>query len=72
MIRGRVKDDGKSETFNKLWTTEEQHRLEELLIKYPAEEVEAKRWSKIATELGNRTPSQVYFHMQFVFILYLC
>ncbi len=59
IIRGRLKEEGKSKTFNELWTPEEQHRLEELLIKYPAEEVEARRWAKIAAELGNRTPNQV-------------
>ena len=26
---------------------------------YPPEEVEAKRWQKIANALGNRTPKQV-------------
>ena len=59
MVRGRVKDEGKSETFNKLWTVEEQKKLEELLLTFPAEEVEARRWSKIAKALGNRTPQQV-------------
>ena len=34
-------------------------RLEELLQLYPPEEVEAKRWQKIANALGNRTPKQV-------------
>ena len=34
-------------------------RLEELLIQFPPEEVEAKRWQKIAAALGNRTPIQV-------------
>lgn len=34
-------------------------RLEELLIQYPPEEVEAKRFQKIAAALGNRTPLQV-------------
>jgi hypothetical protein len=37
----------------KLWTAEEQRRLEELLIQYPPEEVEARRWQKIAAALGN-------------------
>ncbi len=36
-----------------------QERLEELLKIYPSEEVEAKRWQKIATALGNRTTKQV-------------
>ena len=35
------------------------YRLENLLVEYPPEEVEAKRWSKIAEALGNRTPIQV-------------
>ena len=34
-------------------------RLEDLLTTYPPEDVEAKRWQKIATALGNRTPQQV-------------
>ena len=33
-------------------------RLDELLRKYPPEEVEAQRWKKIAADLGNRTPAQ--------------
>jgi hypothetical protein len=37
----------------KLWTAEEQRRLEELLIEYPPEEVESRRWQKIAAALGN-------------------
>ena len=43
-------------------------RLESLLIEYPPEEVEAKRWSKIADALGNRTPIQVIFYS----LWYLC
>jgi len=34
-------------------------RLEELLIRYPPEEVESKRFQKIAAALGNRTTLQV-------------
>jgi hypothetical protein len=37
----------------KLWTAEEQRRLEELLVEYPPEAVETKRWQKIAAALGN-------------------
>ncbi len=59
VVRGRVKDESKSETFNKLWSVEEQKKLEELLLTFPAEEVEARRWAKIAKALGNRTPQQV-------------
>ncbi|XP_053381078.1 ZZ-type zinc finger-containing protein 3-like isoform X2 [Mercenaria mercenaria] len=68
VIRGRVKTEKKSETFNLLWTPEEQKRLEELLIEYPPEEVEAKRFQKIATALGNRTPIQVQSRVQKYFI----
>ncbi|XP_059954831.1 ZZ-type zinc finger-containing protein 3-like [Mesoplodon densirostris] len=59
MIRGRLCDDTKPETFNQLWTVEEQKNLEQLLLKYPPEEVESRHWKKIADELGNRTAKQV-------------
>ncbi|XP_072176565.1 uncharacterized protein [Diadema setosum] len=68
VIRGRVWDDSKPETFNRLWTVEEQKRLEELLVKYPSEEVEARRWEKIAKDLGNRTRHQVASRVQKYFI----
>lgn len=35
-----------------MWTYEEQKRLEELLVEYPPEEVEMRRWTKIAKALG--------------------
>ncbi|XP_055705475.1 ZZ-type zinc finger-containing protein 3 [Phlebotomus papatasi] len=41
------------------WTVEEQKRLEELLIEYPPEPVEKRRFEKIARALGNRTYLQV-------------
>ena len=59
LVRGRVFDQSKPQTFNQPWTGEEQKRLEELLEEYPSEEVEMERWKKIATCLGNRTPIQV-------------
>ncbi|XP_064616211.1 ZZ-type zinc finger-containing protein 3-like [Liolophura sinensis] len=68
VVRGRVKDDKRSSTFNQLWSVEEQKRLESLLIQYPPEEVEAKRWQKIATALGNRTLQQVASRVQKYFI----
>ncbi|XP_058793111.1 ZZ-type zinc finger-containing protein 3 [Phymastichus coffea] len=68
LVRGRVYSEGKPETFNKPWTEEEQQRLEELLYKYPPEEVEMKRWTKIANALGNRTPKQVSSRVQKYFI----
>lgn len=68
MIRGRVCHQNKPDTFNQLWTVEEQRKLEELLVKFPPEEVEAKRWQKIADELGNRTAKQVASRVQKYFI----
>ena len=62
VVRGRApvnENATKIKTFNKLWTSEEQKRLEELLVKYPQEDVEMRRWEKIARELGNRTAHQV-------------
>ncbi|EZA51491.1 hypothetical protein DMN91_000557 [Ooceraea biroi] len=68
LVRGRAFDDSKPETFNQLWTMEEQRRLEELLKEYPPEEVEMRRWTKIANALGNRTPKQVSSRVQKYFI----
>lgn len=68
IVRSRVKTEKKSDTFNLPWTPEEQKRLEELLIQYPPEEVEARRFQKIAASLGNRTPLQVQSRVQKYFI----
>lgn len=68
LVRGRMFDDSKPETFNQLWTAEEQRRLEELLVEYPPEAVETKRWQKIAAALGNRTTKQVCSRVQKYFI----
>uniref|UniRef100_S4R5S2 ZZ-type zinc finger-containing protein 3 n=1 Tax=Petromyzon marinus TaxID=7757 RepID=S4R5S2_PETMA len=68
VVRGRLCEGQKPETFNQLWTVEEQKRLEELLVQHPPEEVEARRWQKIATALGNRTPKQVASRVQKYFI----
>uniref|UniRef100_U3EPQ7 ZZ-type zinc finger-containing protein 3 n=4 Tax=Micrurus TaxID=8634 RepID=U3EPQ7_MICFL len=68
MIRGRLCDETKPESFNQLWTVEEQKKLEQLLLKYPPEEVESRRWQKIADELGNRTAKQVASRVQKYFI----
>ncbi|XP_028918691.1 ZZ-type zinc finger-containing protein 3 isoform X1 [Ornithorhynchus anatinus] len=68
MIRGRLCDETKPETFNQLWTVDEQKKLEQLLLKYPPEEVESRRWQKIADELGNRTAKQVASRVQKYFI----
>lgn len=46
-----------------------QAKLEKLLQIYPQEEVESKRWEKIANALGNRTLKQVCFQVCFLLIL---
>ncbi|XP_034146644.1 ZZ-type zinc finger-containing protein 3 isoform X2 [Esox lucius] len=68
MIRGRLCHQNKPDTFNQLWTVEEQKKLEQLLLKFPPEEVESKRWQKIADALGNRTAKQVASRVQKYFI----
>lgn len=60
----RDRSNGRSENFNRLWTNEEQQRLEHLLIQHPPEEVEMRRFAKIAKALGNRTPQQVFSRVQ--------
>lgn len=64
VVRGRIMDETKPETYNQLWTIEEQKRLEELLIEYPEERVEMHRFNKIAKALGNRTAQQVSSRVQ--------
>lgn len=64
VVRGRMFDQTKPETFNQLWTHEEQRRLEELLIDYPPEAIESQRFVKIAQALGNRTAKQVASRVQ--------
>ncbi|XP_068629059.1 ZZ-type zinc finger-containing protein 3 [Battus philenor] len=63
-VRGRKFTDNKPETFNQLWSCEEQKRLEELLEIYPEEPIEARRYKKIAEALGTRTPIQVMSRIQ--------
>lgn len=63
-VRGRIFDQTKPETFNQLWTSDEQRRLEELLIEYPPEPIEMRRFAKIARALGNRTTKQVASRVQ--------
>ncbi|XP_073993104.1 ada2a-containing complex component 1 [Rhodnius prolixus] len=63
-VRGRVYNEEKPETFNQLWTVEEQLRLEALLVEFPPEPVENRRWKKIADALGNRTTQQVCSRVQ--------
>lgn len=61
LVRGRAFDESKPETFNQLWTTEEQRRLEQLLIEYPPEEIEMRRWTKIANALGKLSICKLNF-----------
>ncbi|GAB1607753.1 ZZ-type zinc finger-containing protein 3-like [Argonauta hians] len=68
VVRGRLKDENKPVSFNQLWSVEEQKRLEELLVKHPPEEIESRRWQKIAAALGNRTTQQVASRVQKYFI----
>ncbi|KAL1123616.1 hypothetical protein AAG570_002692 [Ranatra chinensis] len=63
-VRGRVYTENKPQTFNQLWTVEEQMRLEALLVEFPPEPVESRRWKKIADALGNRTTKQVCSRVQ--------
>ncbi|XP_036821911.1 ZZ-type zinc finger-containing protein 3 isoform X1 [Oncorhynchus mykiss] len=67
-IRGRLCYQSKPDTFNQLWTAEEQKKLEHLLLQFSPEEVESKRWQKIADALGNRTAKQVASRVQKYFI----
>ncbi|XP_019879434.2 ZZ-type zinc finger-containing protein 3 [Aethina tumida] len=50
------------------WTVEEQKRLEELLVIYPPEPIEAQRFKKIAKALGTRTVKQVNSRVQKYFL----
>ncbi|XP_054709973.1 ZZ-type zinc finger-containing protein 3-like [Uloborus diversus] len=61
-------NETKSSKLNQYWTAEEQKRLEELLVQFPPEEVETRRWEKIANCLENRTPIQVASRVQKYFI----
>jgi hypothetical protein len=67
-IKSSKERTAKNDSFGQSWTSEEQIRLEELLHIYPPEDVESKRWQKIATALGNRTPKQVCCRVQKYFI----
>lgn len=66
-IEKRLRDQADN-TFNKQWTTEEQSRLEELLVIYPPEPIEFRRFKKIAAALGNRTVQQVSSRIQKYFL----
>ncbi|KAJ8925475.1 hypothetical protein NQ315_009309 [Exocentrus adspersus] len=59
---------GQNSGSNKAWTPEEQKRLEELLVIFPPEPVEMRRFHKIARALGNRTVQQVCSRVQKYFL----
>ncbi|KAI8080107.1 uncharacterized protein B0P05DRAFT_571256 [Gilbertella persicaria] len=73
-IEPRTSDeDGFTETnetpsFNQPWTDEEQARLQELLVVFPDEPIQAQRFNKISKALGTRTPRQVASRVQKYFI----
>ncbi|KAG0725495.1 ZZ-type zinc finger-containing protein 3 [Chionoecetes opilio] len=68
MVRGRLYDESKPQTFNQMWSDEEQRKLEELLMKYPDEPIAWHRWDKISKELGTRTTLQVQSRVQKYFL----
>lgn len=68
IVRGRKFTDNKPLTFNQLWSCEEQKRLEELLLIYPEEPIERRRFQKIADALGTRTVAQVMSRIQKYFV----
>uniref|UniRef100_T1JA06 ZZ-type zinc finger-containing protein 3 n=1 Tax=Strigamia maritima TaxID=126957 RepID=T1JA06_STRMM len=55
-------------SFNQPWSIEEQKLLVELLNRFPSENIESRRWEKIAQALGNRTQKQVASRVQKYFI----
>lgn len=61
-------DPNRAPTFKQPWTDEEQQRLQELLIIYPDEPIQAQRFNKISKALGTRTPRQVASRVQKYFI----
>ncbi|KAJ8971080.1 hypothetical protein NQ317_014753 [Molorchus minor] len=63
-----VKNMKQSHHNSRAWTPEEQKRLEELLVVYPPEPIEMRRFQKIAKALGNRTVQQVTSRVQKYFL----
>ncbi|GAA5797523.1 hypothetical protein HPULCUR_002911 [Helicostylum pulchrum] len=61
-------DPNRTPTFKQPWSDEEQHRLQELLITYPDEPIQAQRFHKISKALGTRTQRQVASRVQKYFI----
>lgn len=53
-VKNKPHNVTKPETFGQKWTCEEQQKLEELLRKYPSEEIEMNRFRKIADALGKK------------------
>ncbi|KAG2196850.1 hypothetical protein INT47_011370 [Mucor saturninus] len=61
-------DPNRAPTFKQPWSDEEQHRLQELLITFPDEPIQAQRFHKISKALGTRTQRQVASRVQKYFI----
>ncbi|CEP16369.1 hypothetical protein [Parasitella parasitica] len=61
-------DPSRAPTFNQPWSDQEQQRLQELLITFPDEPIQAQRFNKISKALGTRTPRQVASRVQKYFI----
>ena len=67
-VSSQVSEQRRPATFNQPWSVEEQRLLEQLLVKYPPERFEARRFGKIAAELPGRTTQQVTSRVQKYFI----
>lgn len=61
-------ESNRAPTFKQPWTDEEQERLQQLLVVYPDEPIQAQRFNKISKALGTRTPRQVASRVQKYFI----
>ncbi|GAN05907.1 hypothetical protein MAM1_0105c05383 [Mucor ambiguus] len=67
-VEANSDDPSRAPTFKQPWSDQEQERLQELLITFPDEPVQAQRFNKISKALGTRTPRQVASRVQKYFI----
>ncbi|CAO3656375.1 unnamed protein product [Mucor hiemalis] len=63
-----IDEPNRAPTFKQPWTDEEQERLQQLLVTFPDEPIQAQRFNKISKALGTRTPRQVASRVQKYFI----
>ena len=61
---GRQAISDRTKSIDRPWSSKEQSQLDDLLEKFPPEATESRRWKKIASALGNRTPRQVASRIQ--------